>query len=501
MSILLSICASLAFAQPSTPAGTNYVLSWSDEFNQAAGSGPNPANWVFDLGSGGWGNNELQTYVNDLAHCQVVTDPEATDGLALRIQATKEGTVYKSARIKTLGKVQPMYGWIEARLKLPSGQGIWPAFWAMGTNGARWPGNGEIDIMENGGNSSWLNRNQSALHGTGYSGGSAVTASYTLQSGAFRDAYHLFQMQWSPFTIKFYVDGNLYGTKTALDIGSNPWLFNQPFYFLANCAIGGNFAGNPDATTVFPQNYMLDYVRVYSAHNSALASVPSVSAAAASSQVNLNLSSTGAEYFNIYRSTTSNGQGATPYFTNAKGLTWSDTTAKNGTKYYYKVTALNYAGETARSAEVSATPAAGIPTVKTDFLQNFLTVSSKTAGWAIDISNPTYFDGDTARANRTSDSTQSITYSYPNISGFSAKVYAWQAPISKVTFSYNISGNTYISIPVNYGTKSSASGWGYYTITPSGALPAGVKSLKVTFTSGTGNGWDPQLSQITINHS
>jgi hypothetical protein len=218
--------------------------------------------------------------------------------------------------------------------------------------------------------------------------------------------------------------------------------------------------------------------------------------------VNLSLSSSGAEYFNIYRSTTAGGQGSTPLATNVSSTSWSDTTAKNGTRYYYKATALNYAGETAMSSEVSATPAAGIATVKTDYFQNFNTVSSKSAGWAIDFSNPTYFDGDTARANRTGDSTQQLVYSQSNITGFSAKVYAWQAPISKVVFAYSTGGATYTTIPVNYGNKTSnSSGWGYYTITPSGSLPSGVKSLRIQILSGTGNGWDPQISQVTINHS
>jgi beta-glucanase (GH16 family) len=144
-------------------------------------------------------------------------------------------------------------------MKLPYGQGMWPAFWLLGGNS--WPATGEIDIMEN------LGREPSIVHGTmhgqGYSGSAGPTASFTLPGGAkFADDFHVFAIEWETNAIRWYVDGNLYSTKTQADTNGNPWVFDHGFFIILNLAVGGDWPGNPDATTVFPQKLVIDYVHV-----------------------------------------------------------------------------------------------------------------------------------------------------------------------------------------------------------------------------------------------
>ena len=265
---VLSICALPAAANP--PAG--YKLDWSDEFHGAVGSPPDPAHWGYDTGDNGWGNNEMEDYVADTQHAQIIADPAATDGRALQILATYNGQGlthgnFQSARLLSRGKVTAQYGYIEARLHLPSGQGIWPAFWMLGADidapGVGWPRCGEIDIMENKGREPSVNH--SSLHGPGYSGGSPLTATYALPSGQkFSDGYHTFGILWTADSITFSVDGQPFETRTPADLPpGKEWAFNHPFFFLLNVAVGGHFGGDPDTTTVFPQKLLVDYVRVY----------------------------------------------------------------------------------------------------------------------------------------------------------------------------------------------------------------------------------------------
>jgi beta-glucanase (GH16 family) len=234
------------------------ALTWSDEFNGAAGSAPNGANWNFETGAGGWGNNELQNYTSS-------RNNSALDGNGnLVITARQEGSGYTSARLTTKGKVQPQYGHLEARIKIPRGQGIWPAFWMLGGQfpGTPWPNSGEIDIMENIGREPHLVHG--TLHGPGYSGGNPITGQYMHPQGwSFADDFHTFAIDWSPNSITWLVDGNAYQTFTPANTGSNPWVFNQPFFFILNVAVGGNWPGYPDGTTQFPQQMVVDYVRVY----------------------------------------------------------------------------------------------------------------------------------------------------------------------------------------------------------------------------------------------
>ncbi|WP_275006137.1 family 16 glycosylhydrolase [Promicromonospora iranensis] len=245
-------------AEAAQAAAQAAALTWSDEFNGAAGSAPNGANWNFETGAGGWGNNELQNYTSS-------RNNSALDGNGnLVITARQEGSGYTSARLTTKGKVQPQYGRLEARIKIPRGQGIWPAFWMLGGQfpGTPWPNSGEIDIMENIGREP--NRVHGTLHGPGYSGANPVTGSYAHpQNWSFADDFHTFAIDWSPNSITWLVDGNAYQTFTPANTGSNPWVFNQPFFFILNVAVGGNWPGYPDGSTQFPQQMVVDYVRVY----------------------------------------------------------------------------------------------------------------------------------------------------------------------------------------------------------------------------------------------
>ena len=247
-------------ASPTAPAQTSWHLIWDDEFNGPTNSSPDPSKWTYDLGNnGGWGNQELETYTNlpENAHM------DGNGNLVIHVESGSAG--YFSARLKTQGLFAVQYGRIEARIKLPSGQGFWPAFWMLGSDigSAGWPQCGEIDIMENIGKEPSVNHG--SVHGPGYSGGKALTALYTLPNGQkFSDAFHTFSVQWSPQAVVFFVDGTSYETviPTAAPAGDQ-WVFDNPFFLLLNVAVGGNFPGSPDATTQFPQDMLIDYVRVY----------------------------------------------------------------------------------------------------------------------------------------------------------------------------------------------------------------------------------------------
>ena len=502
-------------AQALPPPG--YTLTWSDEFNGAVGSSPNSANWNFDLGAGGWGNGELETYVSDTAHCAIISDPAATDGLALQITATDVGGVYESARLDSIGHQNPTFGYIEIRAKNPIGQGIWPAFWMLGTDfpDDSWPNCGEQDIMEQ--FESAPGTNMASWHMNYLGNEDDWSSPYTLANGAtFNQAYHTFGLLWTQTSVNAYVDGVLYETHASQSPG---WVFNHPYYYLLNLAIGGGPPGNPNASTVFPQNLDVDYIRYYSppaymspgagtitdpcndlsmvyntsgnwivddsnptyfngdtgrlsriynateflnykypnisaatvtvgtgsanptavtlwystnngstytaATNtysaitattagwgmytvstsglpagvtdleiqeapttnswdhqianvvitSAAATIPAapvaLGAISGSNAVYLSwLGSNGGSTYNIYRSTTSGGEGTTPFVTGNVGTTYGDLTVANGVTYYYKVAAVNSAGTSGQSGEMVANPtgtstAPGAPTALT----------------------------------------------------------------------------------------------------------------------------------------
>ena len=242
-----------------TSSDATYKLVWSDEFNGAAGAAVDSSKWTYDVGGNGWGNNELEYYTSGNANAAM----DGNGDLVITAKSqSMNGMNYTSARLKTLGLASWTYGRIEARIKIPKGQGIWPAFWLLGIdiNSNPWPACGEIDVFENIGKEP--NIIHGSVHGPGYSGASGPTAQTSL-SAPVGDAFHVFAIEWEQSTIRWYVDGTLYSTKTQSSIpAGSTWAFSHPFFILLNVAVGGGWPGNPDGTTTFPQQMVVDYVRV-----------------------------------------------------------------------------------------------------------------------------------------------------------------------------------------------------------------------------------------------
>jgi beta-glucanase (GH16 family) len=254
-------------ATPTASApSSSWTLAWSDEFEGPSGATVDATKWTFDVGGGGWGNKELQSYTDRPRNAHLSGDGALVIDV-LRERHTGPDNIardYTSARLKTQGVFAQTYGRFEARLKVPYGQGLWPAFWMLGSDipSAGWPTCGEIDIMENIGREPAIVHG--TLHGPGYSGGSGIGAAQTLTAGRFADDFHVFAVEWERDAIRWYVDGQLYQTRTPahLPAGSR-WVFDHPFFMILNVAVGGNWPGPPDNTTVFPQQMLVDYVRVY----------------------------------------------------------------------------------------------------------------------------------------------------------------------------------------------------------------------------------------------
>ena len=181
------------------------------------------------------------------------------------IKEAYEGAEYTSARLLTKGKFEQQYGRVEARIKLPSGKGLWPAFWMLGSNFdvVGWPQCGEIDILENKGSEPTIVAG--SLHGPGYSGGNPVTKEFQLTDNRFENDFHIFGIEWTKDYVNHYVDGVLYNHITRDDVPGE-WVFDQPFYIILNLAVGGDFDGAPTDATIFPNQMLVDYVRVYAAN-------------------------------------------------------------------------------------------------------------------------------------------------------------------------------------------------------------------------------------------
>lgn len=249
-------------------AEPKWVQTFSQEFEGARGKAPDPKVWNRDLGGGGFGNNELQTYTDGNKNAFL-------DGNGnLVIQARRETVTgtdgktrdYTSARLKTQGLFSQTYGKFEARMKVPKGKGIWPAFWMLGENISKvsWPTCGEIDILEYLGHQ--VNTTYATLHGPGYSGGGGIQGKLELTKPLHED-FHVYSVEWEPEELRWYIDGKLYHKVTPDDLGANEWVFNQPQFLILNLAVGGNWPGNPDGTTVLPQSLLIDYVRAYKDEN------------------------------------------------------------------------------------------------------------------------------------------------------------------------------------------------------------------------------------------
>lgn len=236
-------------------AHEGWELVWQDEFE---GDEVNRDDWAFDLGrgSGGWGNHELQWYTDRPENIRT------EDGILI-IEAREEEFLrgdYTSGRMKTEGQHSWTYGRFEARIQIPFGQGIWPAFWLLGTEGGNWPNNGEIDVMENIGREPHIVHG--TIHGPGYSGANGVGNPYRQASAPFSDDFHIYAVEWEAETIRWYVDDALTFTVTANDVPGD-WVYDHPFFIIINLAVGGDWPGDPNETTTFPQQMRVDYVRVY----------------------------------------------------------------------------------------------------------------------------------------------------------------------------------------------------------------------------------------------
>lgn len=233
-----------------------WVLDWADEFE---GDALDPRKWQPEVAGHGFGNNEMQYYTARRENVRV-------EGGLLVIEARKEdwqGKQYTSARLKTAGLMERRYGRFEARIKVPRGQGIWPAFWMLGADIGKvgWPRSGEIDIMENIGKEPGIVHG--TLHGPGYSGEKSFGAPSALPAGQrYADDFHVFAVDWEPGEIRWYRDGLHYHTARPGMVRGD-WVFEHPFFVLLNLAVGGYWPGYPDASTSFPQRMLVDYVRVY----------------------------------------------------------------------------------------------------------------------------------------------------------------------------------------------------------------------------------------------
>ena len=263
--MLIVLCASVVSAQKSTR-----TLVFADEFNGASGSSVDPTKWTLQTGGNGWGNKELQyytdsrenTYLDGKGHLIIKTIKQ---NLPLSDKCWYGQCKYTSARLMTKNKFDQKYGRFEARIKIPRGIGMWPAFWMLGNDidKMHWPQCGEIDIMEN------IGREPSIVHGTihGPQGGSGygVGSGIELPSKApLADDYHVYAIEWDATTIAFYLDDVKFASPKPSDVPSGgKWVFDHTFYLLVNLAVGGSWPGDPDGTTSLPQELRVDWVRAY----------------------------------------------------------------------------------------------------------------------------------------------------------------------------------------------------------------------------------------------
>lgn len=236
----------------------NWQLVWEDNFEGPAGQLPDAASWNFELGTD-WGNAQLE-YTTDRAE-NASLDGEGNLAITAR-RESYAGSAFTSARISTKGKFDQAYGRFEARIKMPSGPGIWPAFWLLGSNidEVSWPQCGEIDIMEYRGQEPQLIHG--TLHGPGYSKGESITKSYGLVADRFDKDFHVFAVEWVEEYIDFYVDDFLYQRLRPEDVPGD-WVYDHPFYIILNVAVGGNYVGFPTDETPFPTTMLVDYIKVY----------------------------------------------------------------------------------------------------------------------------------------------------------------------------------------------------------------------------------------------
>ena len=245
--IFLVVCCCFCRAQKKN-------LLWAEEFD---GIALDETYWNFELGDGcpqlcGWGNEEGQVYTK--------TNHRVDKGY-LTIRASLNDSVYTSTRINTKQKLEFQYGWIEARIKLPAGQGLWPAFWMLGSNieEVKWPNCGEIDIME------YVGKKPGVVFSTLHTADSFGNSKNTmkLHRDGIEDDFHIYAAHWTEDQISFYVDGEKFYQFAPKEKTQAIWPFDKPFYIILNLAIGGSFGGPEVDDSIFPQEFVIDYIRVY----------------------------------------------------------------------------------------------------------------------------------------------------------------------------------------------------------------------------------------------
>jgi beta-glucanase (GH16 family) len=233
-----------------------WTVVWSDEFDASDGARPDATKWTMREGGGGWGNEELEIYTARAENAFV-------RGGALHLVARREadGRI-TSARLDTQGKFAFTHGRVEARLRLPAGAGLWPAFWMLGSEFGRdgaWPACGEIDILE------LIGKEPTRIHGTLHAPGDASDEGTTAvldRAAGFADDFHRYGIEWEAGAVRFLFDGEVYATRTEADLGGRPWTFDHDFFLLLNLAVGGSWPGPPDATTPWPSEVVVDWVRI-----------------------------------------------------------------------------------------------------------------------------------------------------------------------------------------------------------------------------------------------
>lgn len=259
----------LTISQPVVAATPVKKLLWSQEFNESAGTPPNPKFFKYDLGGGGWGNKEMQWYNEE----SVQTNGQGQLVIAAtKIPATQDGDLpyncfgdceYFSGRINTQGKLRFKYGRLEARIQMPAGNGVWPAFWLLGSNivAKSWPTSGEIDVVELRGREP--NRNIATAHGPGYSGANGKTGVITSPS-SLAAGFHNYAIDWAANKITWSLDGKVFHTVTPSTVKPNSYVFNQDFFMILNVAMGGDFDGGLLDTSIEKAEMKVDYIRYYS---------------------------------------------------------------------------------------------------------------------------------------------------------------------------------------------------------------------------------------------
>ena len=272
---VLFACTSNTLPPSVSPPATTWIQVWSDEFDGPAGAPVDSTRWSYETTDGcnggncGWGNNEKEYYTSASENVALngqgqlaIVARRAPAGITCYYGACK----YTSGKITTRDKMFAAPGRVEARIKLPAGQGLWPAFWMLGHNfpGTPWPLCGELDIMENKGSDP--TSTSSAVHGPGYSGNTPFAHTHPLAQGTVADDYHTYAVEWDSLHVRFFVDDTAhYGITRDAVTQYGQSILDQPFYVILNLAVGGNFDGDPKSDAIFPATMLVDYVRVFRA--------------------------------------------------------------------------------------------------------------------------------------------------------------------------------------------------------------------------------------------